>query len=142
MSANYYEKIFKSLPNKIAGSNILIMDELRKNNPELFPKSLSGQMDYSVFETQFRKQNPIQLRIDKRSISFTMQDGPVKEVGNNGCQVDALIEMALHILQYFDGKFSCKENAIALRSLENALAQLALRRKDREERGVEGFNKA
>ncbi len=73
-------------------------------------------------------------------ISFKLQEGPIKEVGENGCQVDELIGAALIILRSFNKTFPCRENSIAITKLEEALHRLADRTRDREKRGVEGTN--
>lgn len=125
---------------KIGDFDLVVMDELREKHPEKFNDS--GAMDYQWFETEIRPQNFIYLRHDKNSISFTIQNGPIKEVGVNGCQIDSLIEAARLILEKLDEKFPCDENAEAIASLENALHWLGVRKRNREKRGVEGLNKA
>ena len=134
------EKLFKSLPKKMAGSNVIIMDDIKKTHPELFPPHLNGQMDSKVFEKDFRRQNPIQLRVDKGSISFTLQTGPIKEVGVNGCQIDALIIMARDIIKYFNDQYPCQENILALEALTVALKELDRRTQRREREKTEGTN--
>jgi hypothetical protein len=76
------------------------------------------------------------------SISFKIQDGPVKEVGKNGCQVTALIDAALLIIKGLNERFTCRENAITITKLEEALMWQRKRTENREERGVEGLSKA
>jgi len=67
------------------------------------------------------------------------QDGPIQEVGVNGCQNEDLIAIVIDRLRYFQaGKFSCRENAIALTHLEDALHWLEHRTRERAKRGVEG----
>ena len=134
------EKLFKSLPKKMAGSNVIIMDDIKKTHPELFPPHLNGQMDSKVFEKDFRRQNPIQLRVDKGSISFTLQTGPIKEVGVNGCQIDALIEMAREIIAYFNKQYPCRENSLVLTKLDEAMMWLKERTSRREREKTEGTN--
>lgn len=69
------------------------------------------------------------------------QKGPIKENGVNGCQNEDLIAVVIDRLQGFQsGEFSCRENAIALTKLEEALLWLRKRTMDREARGVEGTN--
>jgi hypothetical protein len=82
------------------------------------------------------------VELDERgnSISFTLQNGPIREVGVNGCQVDTIIEAAMMIVQGFNEKFPCLENQFAINSLENALLFLELRKQKRMKRGVEGSN--
>ena len=75
-------------------------------------------------------------------IEFQIQDGPIKESGVNGCQVDTLISAAFIMISALDKKFPCGENKGALESLTMALAWLNSRTEDREDRGVEGTSNA
>jgi hypothetical protein len=72
------------------------------------------------------------------SIHFILQNGPIKEVGVNGCQVDALIEAAKLIIEGLNEKFQCSQNAWAVKHLEHALYFLNKRKEYREKRQVEG----
>jgi hypothetical protein len=125
---------------KIGDFDLIVMDELREKYPEKFNES--GAMDYKWFEEEIRPKNFIYLRRDKNSLSFTIQNGPIKEVGINGCQVDTIIVAAKEIIEEFNKKFPCRENAVAITKLDEALMWLEKREKDREKRGVEGTNKA
>lgn len=119
---------------------VVVMDQLREKYPERFNES--GTMDYSWFEKDIRPNNFIYVRQDKNSLSFTLQNGPVKEAGVNGCQVDTVIETAKLILEGLNKQFPCRENSVAITKLDEALMWLAKRKKDRESRNVEGLNKA
>jgi len=67
------------------------------------------------------------------------QKGPVKETKANGCFNEDLIAIVIDRLQGFqNGDFPCRENALALTKLEEALHWLDHRTKDRQTRGVEG----
>jgi len=67
------------------------------------------------------------------------QTGPVKEAGVNGCHHEDLLNIVLHRLEtYQAGKFKCRENALAITKIEEALHWLNHRTRQREERGVEG----
>jgi len=71
------------------------------------------------------------------SISF--QNGPIPENGVNGVTQEDLLSIVIHRLRGFDkGPFATRENACALRSVEEALHWLEARTQDRERRGVEG----
>lgn len=70
-----------------------------------------------------------------------LQNGPIKEVGANGCQIDDLIELCKRFIEYHNEKFPCRENAVAITKLDEANLWLLKRRLDREKRGVEGTNK-
>jgi len=88
------------------------------------------------------KQNPVMInQIDNR-IEFQIQQGPVKENGVNGCQVDTIIATAKLIIEGLNKNFPCRENSIAITKLDEAIMWLKKRKQDREERGVEGENKA
>ena len=120
----------------LGGHEILVMDNLAKAYPEKF--NPDGGMDWEWFEKEIRPHRFIYLRKDKGSISFTMQSGPVKEVGANGCQVDSLIDAAKWMLVACNGSLPCRETSIAITKLEEALMWLQSRTRDREARGVEG----
>ena len=72
-------------------------------------------------------------------VSF--QNGPVKEFGINGCHQEDLLAIVIDRLQHFQsGKFACRENAIALTKIEEAMHWLNHRTSERVKRGVEGTN--
>jgi len=125
---------------ELGGFDVVVMDELRDKYPEKFNES--GSMNYEWFEKEIRPSNFIYVRNDKNSIAFTIQNGPIKEVGVNGCQVDTLIHAAKEIISKLNTKFPCRENALAITKLEESLHWLDARKKDREKREVEGLNKA
>ena len=75
--------------------------------------------------------------LEKCRIEF--QNGPVKEVGINGITQEALIAVVIDRLRCFQsGSYACRENAIALTKLEEAMMWLQKRTMDRVRRGVEG----
>ena len=84
--------------------------------------------------------NFVQVNHDKNEIRFTIQDGPIKEVGVNGCQVDTIIETAKIIIEGLNKKFPNIYNENAISSLKVALRFLENRKLDREKRGVEGYS--
>lgn len=124
---------------KINGQTIVIMDELRSKHPERFTET--GAMDHVWFETTIRPNAFIYVRHDKNSLSFTLQNGPIKEKGLNGCQVSDVIAVAKHIIEQLNAKFPCRENAMTITKLDEALMWQEKRTKDREARNVEGMSK-
>lgn len=67
------------------------------------------------------------------------QNGPIKEAGVNGITGEALLVIEIDRLRSFQaGPFSCRENAIALTHIEEALMWLQRRTVARIKRGVEG----
>lgn len=123
---------------KIDGFEVLVMDQLRQKYPEKFNES--GSMDYEWFEKQIRPNKFIYVRNDVNSISFTIQNGPVKQNGVNGCQVDTLISTAQIMIEQLNKDYPCQENEQAIDGLETALIALRNRKHNREIREVQGYD--
>lgn len=92
------------------------------------------------------------------------QNGPIAESGFNGISNEALVAIVIDRLRGFQhgrihesktnelttevgfdfssrGKYACRENAVALTHLEEALMWMQKRTRDRMARGVEGTSK-
>lgn len=70
------------------------------------------------------------------------QEGSIKECDVNGVHNEDLIAMVITRLEHFQkSDFSCRENALAITKLEEALLWLRKRTMGREVRGVEGAYK-
>lgn len=70
------------------------------------------------------------------------QEGPIKENGVNGVCNEDLIAMVICRLEHFNqSEFRCRENAMAITKLEEALLWLRKRTMGRENRGIEGTHK-
>lgn len=80
--------------------------------------------------------------VEGNKITFQIQDGPIRENGVNGCQVDDVIRTARDIITGLNERFPCRENSVAITKLQEAEMWLLERKRERERRGVEGFNKA
>ena len=73
-------------------------------------------------------------------ISF--QNGPIAESGVNGISNEALLAIVEDRLAGFQsGQFACRENAIALTKIQEAMHWLHHRTRERLARGVEGTNR-
>jgi len=83
-----------------------------------------------------------QIHGEPSFVTFTIQSGPIKEFGVNGCQIDDVIAWAKEKIEGFQQAFPCRENAIVLTKLHEVLFWLMKRKMDREKRQVEGTNKA
>jgi hypothetical protein len=71
--------------------------------------------------------------------SVHFQEGQIKEAGVNGVHNEDLIAMVISRLEHFqNSEFRCRENALAITALEEALLWLRKRTMGRENRGVEG----
>jgi len=67
------------------------------------------------------------------------QKGPIKENGVNGCHHEDLLIIVIDRLQSFQkSEFSCRENAVAITKLDEAMMWLNKCTQDRINRGVEG----
>lgn len=70
------------------------------------------------------------------------QKGGIQDSGINGCHNEDLLAIVIDRLQGFQsGDFCCRENALALTKLEEALHWLNHRTQSRIRRGVEGIHR-
>ena len=61
---------------------------------------------------------------------------------NNGTTLEEMLRVSIARLQDLNGRFSCRENSIAITNMEQALMWLNKRTEDRVARGVEGTHAA
>lgn len=95
----------------------------------------------SGFNTQTNPSDPFTDRHGKPAEYATIlfQHGPIKEVGINGITHEALLAIVVDRLRSFQaGPFACRENALALTKLEEAMHWLQQRTLRRMRAGVEG----
>lgn len=123
---------------EIGGFKVVDMNTIKEEKPEMFRPD--GSMIYHLFDTEIRPFNFIYVRHDVNSISFTLQNGPVKENGVNGCQVVTMIQAAKFIIEKLNEKFPCDENDATLAHLSKAIEWQEERTRNREKRNVEGTN--
>lgn len=76
-------------------------------------------------------------------MTITWQNGPLGRDGDriepNGAFVETVIAAALQRIEFYQsGEFKCRENALAITKLQEALHWLDHRTRAREQRGVEG----
>lgn len=70
------------------------------------------------------------------------QDGPPGDVGVNGMTFEALLAILVDRLERYQlGPHRCRENALAITKLEEAVHWLGHRTTERQDRGVEGTTK-
>lgn len=87
--------------------------------------------------------NPAGGSVGGMGLSIVWQDGPVgggPERSNPGqALLEDVVLAAVQRLRFFQAsKFACRENAIALTKMEEALHWMQARQDDREARGVQG----
>jgi hypothetical protein len=104
-------------------TNVIVLDEAGQGN---------ANHKYEVVLTENRN-------VVACAVNF--QNGPIQENGVNGVQNEDLLAIVIHRLQGFQsGNFACRENAIALTKIQEALMWLEKRTADRKARGIEGKN--
>lgn len=101
-------------------------------------KDINGYEISRVDEGIERADHFIHIVDSSNAIAFKIQNGPVKEVGVNGCQVDELITTARLMIEGLNKNFPCHENSIVITKLQEAEMWLNQRKIDREKRNVEG----
>lgn len=75
----------------------------------------------------------------KQMALIQFQKGPIVESGVNGISNEALLAIVEDRLQGFQsGPYACRENAVALTKIQEAMMWLLKRTRDRVARGVEG----
>ena len=86
------------------------------------------------------KETPVVSDMETKTFAtINFQNGPIGEAGINGVHNEDLLVIVLDRLKSFQsGDFKCRENAIALTKLEEALMWLNKRTSERVKRGVEG----
>lgn len=73
------------------------------------------------------------------SSTIAFQNGPILEFGTNGITHEVLLAIIEdRLLGFQSGPYACRENAVALTKIQEAMMWLKKRTTDRLERGVEG----
>lgn len=98
-----------------------------------------GGFDVDHVSGVLRKAPPIEIDHDNNAVTFKIQNGPVKENGVNGCQVDTIIRVAKIMYEGFQAMGT--PHPLTAKMIDHCQAILDLtdqRTKDRESRNVEG----
>jgi hypothetical protein len=73
------------------------------------------------------------------AVEVKFQNGPIGEAGPNGISNEALLAIVEdRLLGFQSGQYACRENAVALTKIQEAMMWLQKRTRDRMARGVEG----
>lgn len=73
-------------------------------------------------------------------VKFTIQSDPISEVGVNGCQALDMLEYVKCLFESLNEAFPCRENALTITKIEEAIHWQEARTRDRIRRNVEGKN--
>lgn len=75
-------------------------------------------------------------------MEIKFQEGTISANGRNGLQVEEALQQCVDRLKKYQSEVSCRENAIAITKIEEAIMWLNKRTEDRVARGVEGTKAA
>lgn len=75
-------------------------------------------------------------------VKFTIQSDPISEVGINGVQALDMLKYVKCLFESLNEAFPCRENALTITKIEEAIHWQDARTADRMRRSVEGQNKA
>lgn len=74
-----------------------------------------------------------------QDVRINFQNGPIAEFGTNGLTHEVLLAIIEdRLLGFQSGPYACRENAVALTKVQEAMMWLNKRTADRVDRGVEG----
>lgn len=93
-------------------------------------------------ETLFSVHQPQFIAIEGNKLTVFIQDGVIPEVGINGMQVTDLLAYINEIYKSLNSAFPCRENALTITKIEEALHWQEARTRDRLNRKVEGQHKS
>ena len=81
------------------------------------------------------------LEVSGQKLIFTIQEKPIKEAGINGLQATDLLIFTKELFKSLNKDFPCRENALTITKIEEALHWQEARTRDRQKRKVECYNK-
>lgn len=99
-----------------------------------------GGAYHHYFVSKVQDDNPDSELIETGEFAdIHFQEGPLQENPINGCHHEDLLAIVIHRLTFFqEGDYRCRENAIVITKLEEAMHWLNHRNSARQKRGVEG----
>ncbi len=101
------------------------------------------KQDYIAMNNNDADGNPAGGYVVGKGLDILWQNGPLgrgsDRIEPNGAFVETVIDAALQRVQYYQTtKFACRENALVITKLQEALHWANHRTQDREARDVEG----
>lgn len=99
-----------------------------------------GTSDYTTVYVKKEGHYVIQDNEDDTTlVEIKFQEGPINEAGINGIYPEDLINICIDRLELFQkGDYSCRENALVITKLEEAIHWLRHRTDKRAKRGIVG----
>jgi len=115
--------------------------ETMKDVKEINGEEVKEVADISIFLAEAQEEFRYIIHDQFNGLYFKIQNGPIREVGKNGCQVEDMVAVAKHIVEQLNAKFPCRENAMMITKLDEAIMWSKKRTTDRQARNVEGQSK-
>ena len=136
-----FEEIYREIMCKIECLSAQIIQ--RKMLLAKKPKGGDMLAEYKATNETDENQNPTGGCAKGVGLSIDWQNGPLgreeERIEPNGAFVETIIDVARQRIEFYQqSKFKCRENAIAITKLEEALVWLNSRTANREKREVEG----
>jgi hypothetical protein len=108
-----------------------------------YPESGKFSLTEPFSENQFIKiENVEDVKGVAPIVKFTIQSDPIREVGINGVQALDMLKYIKCLFESLNEAFPCRENALTITKIEEAIHWQEARTRDRMRRNVEGKNKA
>ena len=98
-------------------------------------QAFNGEMIHDKAITDF-------ITIEGNELRVKIHDGVIPVNGVNGIQVTDLLRYTNEVFKSLNNAFPCRENALTITKIEEAIHWQDARTKDRLKRQVEGANKA
>jgi hypothetical protein len=83
---------------------------------------------------------PPYISVDAHILTMKIQSDPIGMVGINGIQASDMLIFVKELFKSLNAAFPCRENALTITKLEEAMHWQEARTKDRVIRAVEGKN--
>ena len=92
---------------------------------------------------EMNEQDDVHIKVEGNKVIFWIQDGPVRVPGStNGLQAVDILRYVQHLFESLNKAFPCRENALTITKIEEAIHWQDARTADREKRNVEGKSEA
>lgn len=103
------------------------------------PGGANHEYAITFFDERYKQErSPLSDKYGRNCV-IGFQNGPIGEAGVNGISNESLLAIVEdRLLGFQSGQYACRENAIALTKLQEAMMWLQKRTRDRVARGVEG----
>jgi hypothetical protein len=109
--------------------------------------TMNARNKLSIINETDENGNPAGGEVQGPGLAIVWQNGPLGRPARKatGAFVEDIIEAARQRIEFYQkaagGKYACRENALAITRLEEAIMWLNKRRQEREERGPQGLHR-